>query len=389
MYFHIDESGNTGNNLFDPQQPRLSYGILSSLTNADVLCASIHRQILRRIGSDRIHASVLGVGGLTDIAPYLAQMQVKMRFDFDYYFIDKPAYALVAFFEAVFDAGLNAAVKWEVYWTPMRYLLIHKLTVLFDEELLRRSWQLCTVRKVQRSEAEIIDFLSEVRRRVISSSLDRRTVEIIVDALDFGIARPLDLDFGSPDHLLVSPNAVGFQFVVAAIARHMRKKRLKNASSIIVDRQTQFNGVQIQTHQVLGRLAKGIREAPPDQRRHYLSHPLFATMDKDDVVNKDLPERAVTVSDGTASIGLQVVDVYLWLANRILDKKELSPELFRLWGLYAKRSLIDGISFAGMEKRFLQFEELLPKFEDLTSEQLAKAQASVDRHRAKVKGMGL
>lgn len=42
-----------------------------------------------------------------------------MEFDFDYYFIEKPDYALVLFFDAVFDAGLNEAVKWDVYWTPM------------------------------------------------------------------------------------------------------------------------------------------------------------------------------------------------------------------------------------------------------------------------------
>lgn len=44
-----------------------------------------------------------------------------MQFDFDYYFIEKPDYVLVLLFDAVFDAGLNEAVKWDVYWTPLRY----------------------------------------------------------------------------------------------------------------------------------------------------------------------------------------------------------------------------------------------------------------------------
>ena len=46
MFFHIDESGNTGNNLFDANQPVLSYGVLSCRTNVDVLCSGLHKQIL-------------------------------------------------------------------------------------------------------------------------------------------------------------------------------------------------------------------------------------------------------------------------------------------------------------------------------------------------------
>jgi hypothetical protein len=389
MYFYIDESGNTGNNLFDAHQPRLSYGLLSSVTNADALCTSLHARALRHIKAKRIHANELGVGGLTEIAPLLLEMQKKMGFAFDYYFVDKPAYALIAFFEAVFDAGLNDAVKWDIYWTPMRYVLIHKLTVLFDENLLRRSWRLCTVKKAHRVEAEIVELLNEVKARAMASSLDKRTIEIIVDAVNWGICHPLDLDFGTPDHLIVSPNAVGFQFVASAMARRIRKKHLRAASSIIVDRQTQFNSAQIQTHQFLGRLTEGLKKAPPDQKKFYMHHPLHSTMSREDIVHKALPDSAITIRDGVDSIGLQIVDVYLWIANRIRDRKELSPELGYLWRMHAERGLIDGISFEGMEKRFLQFEKMLPKFDDLTPEQLANAQADVESHREKVRSMGL
>jgi len=30
MFFYVDESGHTGTNLFDPNQPVLYYGVLSS-----------------------------------------------------------------------------------------------------------------------------------------------------------------------------------------------------------------------------------------------------------------------------------------------------------------------------------------------------------------------
>lgn len=389
MYFHIDESGNTGNNLFDANQARLSYGLLSGVTNGDALCASTQRKIQRIIGDEIIHANILGVGGLTRIAGHLLKMQKKMQFDFDYYFIEKKDYALVMFFNSVFDAELNDAVRWDIYWTPLRYLVIHKLSHIFNEELLRKSWALCTSRNIERKANDIIELLSEVLRMTESSRLDQRSVEIIADAMRFGIANPLKLDFGCPDEKMISPNAVGFQFVVSAIARRMRKKNRKKAASILVDRQTQFNPAQIRTHHILKRISDGHKSASHEEKRIYLTHPLFVNLNREDIVNKDLPDTPVTISMSANSIGLQVVDVYLWIANRILDGKDISPELLELWGAFSGRSLIDGISLNGMANRFARFERMLPSLESLSDEQHKEAKEMVEGHRAKVGSFNL
>lgn len=387
MFFHIDEAGNTGNNLFDSAQPRLSYGVLSSLRNVDALCTDIHKEIQRNIGDKQIHANQLGFGGLAKIAPYLIEIQKKMKFDFDYYFIEKPDYALVLFFDSVFDAGLNEAVKWDVYWTPMRYLLIHKLAILLDEPLLRESWRLCIEKRIENYKEDIVRLLTEVRRRAESADLDARSKEIIVDALNYGIAKPMELDFGHPDQKMVSPNAVGFQFVVSCIARRVRKKNRKKASSIIVDRQHQFNNAQIGTHYNQARIAEGLKKAPHKEKNFYLKHPLFATFEEAEIVHKGLPDRDLTISKSADSIGLQIVDVYLWIANKLVSGQELPNELGYLWSLFGHRSSIDGISMEGMGKRFGEFEKLLPRFEDLTDEQKQFAKSSVEKHREKVRSL--
>ncbi len=384
MFFHIDESGNTGNNLFDANQPRLSYGVLSSLRNTDVLCTKLYSQIQKEIGSDQIHANQLGFRGLVKIAPYMIEIQRKMQFDFDYYFIEKLDYALVVFFDSVFDAGLNEAVKWDTYWTPLRYMVIHKLASLFDESLLRDSWNLCKEKKIERHEADIVKLLTEVKRRAEASVLDARSIEIIVDALNYGIINPMQLDFGSPDQKMLSPNSVGFQFVVSCIARRVRKKKRKKAASIIIDRQHQFNTAQIGTHYNLRKLAEGLKNAPDKEKRHYLKNPLYATLEEDDITHKGLPDCELTVSKSVDSLGLQIVDVYLWVANKVMSGVEMPSELGYLWSMFARRSSIDGISLDGMERRFMEFEKLLPKFEDITDEQMKMAKESIDKHREKV-----
>jgi len=257
---------------------------------------------------------------------------------------------------------------------------------LFDEPLLRKSWSLCTEKRIERYKDDIVRLLTEVKRRAESSDLDARSTEIIVDALNFGIKTPLDLDFGCSDQKLISPNADGFQFVVSCIARRVRKKKRKIASSIIVDRQRQFNNAQIRTHYYQARIAEGLKQMPDREKDYYLKHPLFATFEKAEITNKGLPDLELTISKSADSIGLQIVDVYLWITNKILSGQELPNELSYLWSLFAHRSTIDCISMKGMERRFIEFEKLLPKLEDIT-EQRRFADSFVEKHREKVRSL--
>ena len=387
MFFHIDESGNTGNNLFDENQPRLSYGVLSSKTNADARCIDIHKKALATIDKDIIHANELGAQGLQKIAPHLFEMQKKMRFDFDYYFIEKPTLALVAFFDDVFDSALNEAVRWDTYWTPFRYLIIHKLAFLFDETLLRESWRLSTIKHIEHHTNDIVSLLTELRDRVLVSGLDARSIEIISDAFNYGITNPLNLDFGSTNRKFISPNAVGFQFVVSCIAQRTRAKSRSKILSIIIDRQHQFNAAQIDTHFYQTKIAEGIKNAPEKEKIQYINHPLMSVFNKDQLELKGLSDDELTVSRSVDSIGLQIVDVYLWITNKIISGYELPDELIALWHTFSKRGITDGISMDGMGERFMKFEEQLPPLEGLTEEQLNLARESLDTHREKVSSL--
>jgi len=388
MFFHIDESGNTGNNLFDADQPRLSYGLLSSKTNVDALGHALHRRMLNEINQPTLHANILGVERLTRIAPFLVELQEKMRFDFDYYFIDKPVYALVLLFDAIFDAGLNEAVRWDTYWTPLRFLVIQNLWTLVDEDILKEAWRLCTHKHIDSQVPNIIALLNELKARTLASKLDPRSKEILCDAFSYGIAHPLALDFGTGDEKIISPNAVAFQFVVSAMARRLRNKGFKDAMSIVVDQQTQFNRAQIGTHHHQKLIADGMKRASVGDRQRVLGHPLYRDVGADEVLKRGMPQADITVSSSGISIGLQIVDVYLWITNRLLVGADLSPELRYLGSTFWKRALRDGISLEGMAHRFNEFVASLPAFEALTPEQNALAQRVMEEHRAKVKTLG-
>lgn len=72
MYCYVDESGNTGNNLFDTAQPVLYYGLLTSKTNLDATAEPLLNALRAKLNVERLHANELGVGRLSEIAPDLA-----------------------------------------------------------------------------------------------------------------------------------------------------------------------------------------------------------------------------------------------------------------------------------------------------------------------------
>ncbi|WP_440975505.1 DUF3800 domain-containing protein [Pseudoxanthomonas winnipegensis] len=389
MFFHIDESGNTGNNLFDLQQPRLSYGLLSSRTNVDVLGVDLHRAMLKKLDVPELHAAELGFGGLQEIAPLLMRLHHKMKFDFDYYFIEKKDYALVHLFEAIFDAGLNEAVPWIVYWTPMRFIYIAELSNIIDEGLLKKSWMLNTQKNIARSEADVVAFLKEVRVRVVESEIDATMKRRMFDAIDYGISNPLKLDFGAADPKLVSPNAVAFQFVTSAIARQLRKKNVSVANAITVDQQQQFNSAQLATQRNQFLISRGLRKSSPEDQAMILRHPLYAQLDRLDIIGRGMPAAPAIIGKSNVSIGIQIVDIYLWLANRILAGAELPDTLGGLASRFLRKANIDGISMDGMISRWNRFEAQLPPMDEITEEQAERVMKIIERHEAVLEGLAL
>jgi hypothetical protein len=85
MYCYVDESGNTGANLFDPAQPVLYYGLVTSKTNLDVMAEPLLRAARAKLGVERLHANALGVGRLSEIAQSLGRFALKRDVRFSLY----------------------------------------------------------------------------------------------------------------------------------------------------------------------------------------------------------------------------------------------------------------------------------------------------------------
>ncbi|MGC1498101.1 MAG: DUF3800 domain-containing protein, partial [Sulfitobacter sp.] len=344
MYCFVDESGNTGQNLFDDDQPILYYGVITCRVNLDVLAEPLLKRLRHRLGVDRLHANQLGVARLSEIALDLAKFSTKKDVRFSLFKVSKPDHAIITFFDQVFDAGLNDAISWEHYWTPLRYMLLFKVAHLFDRETAEKAWK---ARK-ETSAARARELLQEVYATLlerIDTLPDARSRDLVSGGLKWAAAHPFEIGYeaGNKDSALqISPNLVGFQQVLQSIADQAIHQSRK-VRAITVDRQTEFNKAQ---DELAGLYRK--------MRGHKQS--MGPGMPEMNMTN--MPEVPPRFQPGDESAGLELVDVTLWATKRVMEGKPVSPELEILLKAQTKRGVTDEVSLSGLDKRWRHLVDL-------------------------------
>jgi hypothetical protein len=204
---------------------------------------------------------------------------------------------------------------------------------------------------IKRAPERVSALMTAVLTRIEGAKIDARLREVLQGVTLYGIQNPLKLGFGTSDPRLLSPNAIGFEFVLMSITTRLKAAKRK-ALAITVDRQLQFNLAQISTYQSLAAQA-ALAAQNRGARESYMNSPAHDGMrEQANSLICNFPEVNITVSSSCGSVGLQIADVYLWLANRVLKGDDLPPELQQLAYAYLKNARTDGISIAGMMNRW-------------------------------------
>lgn len=317
MYFYVDESGQTGKNLFDPAQPILYYGVLSSKVNLDLLAQPHLEAIKRMLGVKTIHGADLSNEKLALLVPVILRLKKKYGLKFDFYRVVKKHYAVISFFNQVFDSGINPAVSSSIYSTSMRHYVILKLSELFDEETLKISWSARTELNSKKAEHQLTTVCQILMDRVATWT-DDESRNVIKSALQWAKENPGAIQYNttsSDDLLQATPNLVGFQLVISGITARLLKNK-RSASKITVDKQLQFNKAQdwlMETYQKIAKIKPSIEIEFGLPR----------------ISLKNLPTTPFTFEESKNSAGLELVDLFLWVLNRY-NKGDLSPLLMPL-----------------------------------------------------------
>jgi len=312
MFFFIDESGHTGTNLFDTAQPILYYGVLSSHLNLDQEAEKEVISLRDYFKVSRLHANELGIGRILKKIEIFKALKEKYQINFDVHEIHKYDHSIISFFDQVFDSGMNDAVSWNTYWTPIRYLILEELFNIFDIDLAKKSWQARIGKDDQIVENILVEVCTKLRSKC--ASIDNFLVrEIIEHGLNFAISSPSEISYNGGNPIEMSPNVVGFQFVLQGL-----KERIKDPStpvSIIVDRQSEFNRSQVKLHELYIQISE-------------VEMANVSTLPTLDV--NGIPKSPLVIRPGDQSIGLELVDIFLWIFKRHKSNKNVPQALLDL-----------------------------------------------------------
>ena len=309
MHFFIDESGHTGANLFDSNQPVLYYGVLSSESDIDKEAKNEILSLREKFNVQRLHANELGIGRILSQIDEIKEIKNNYKIKFDVHEIHKYDHAIISFFDQVFDSGINDAVSWNTYWTPMRYLILEDLATIFDIETAKKAWQARIDKNNQSSEATLVEVCKELKER--SKNIDHFLIrEIIQSALNFTIRNPSKISYNGGEPIEMSPNIVGFQFVLQALQERIKNKQ--DPVSITVDQQSEFNKSQIKLHELYLQMSS-------------IEMANINTLPSLEI--KDIPNSPLKIRPGDQSIGLELVDIFLWIFKRSNSDKGVPAAL--------------------------------------------------------------
>jgi hypothetical protein len=299
---YTDESGNSGSHLFDPNQPEFWTGTLVTPPSFETVAAPVVAECLAVVGQHELHGNALGLSGIDKIGDRLGRLFAKTDSRFLFTKIDKVHFAATKFADTLLDSGPNKALSLFQYGpSATRLPLAVQLIQLLERDDLVRWWKAFE----QNDGAAFSEMMKIPLGRLESLHEDKiyddRTVQLLRDALTWGMAHPKQLLEGGY-HPLHAPNVVAITLIVDML-HTLHEQTGARVVKFIHDEQNQF--------------IKHLRLVHDHSKRFQL--------DTSNICNPLPVIRGVLTFDcnlesaqSNNRVGLQLIDVVLWLVRRFL-----------------------------------------------------------------------
>lgn len=299
---YSDETGNSGNNLFDSGQPEFWTGTLICGTDLDRAGAAIHAECLNLTGRPELHGNTLGLSGIEKIASRLQDFFARNGCHFLFTRLEKNHLASTKFFDVLMDSGINNAVSNLHYaMRTLRLSLAVQFIQLLDDQDRREFWDIYRTGDADGFKAilaRLCERLSEIHEAGIYHD---RTVQLLRDGMEWGLKYPeplIEQKLGDLD----SPNVVAFSLLVSLL-HDLHQNTGIRVGTFVHDEQSQFGRSLGETFNLL--------------KRFHFERTITASM----LDIKELPTFGCELQMRTSAncIGLQLVDIVLWLTKRFID----------------------------------------------------------------------
>lgn len=363
IYAYVDETGNTGHNLFDEAQPDFYTAALITKGDFDLAFAAYTQALARKLGAESLHGAKLGVRRLEDGASDLLKL---LRFSRAHLFVSRveKRYLLATkIFDSLFDSGENAAVAWHHYNVrPLRLMLAFKLAGIVDEETARLFWQ-CILEPKKAAVYEMLPRVCEGLQHNVGRLPDKRSRQVLGEGLEWARTHPeaihihVDRKIARQGHF---PNMVAFANLLEGLEEYSKRWK-KPVACITHDQQSEFEQTLSIWHEMYSNASSEVIRWAGESY----------TLQK--VVGSQFE-----VKEDAGSPGIQVTDIILWLYSQFRKGKELPSGCSEILEYVFANGWESDFSFAGVERSYM--ERFGPKFtEPLSAEQERAARELLEK----------
>ncbi|MDZ4841675.1 MAG: DUF3800 domain-containing protein [Hyphomicrobium aestuarii] len=335
IYAYVDETGNTGHNLFDVAQPDFFTAALITKGNFDAVHGARALTIATKFGASSLHGKDLGVGRLEKIAPDVLSLIQSASATFFVSRVEKKYLLACKMFDSIFDSGENAAVGWHHYnFRQLRLMLTFKFSTMIDEDIARNFWK-CILEPNEKKAYQALPDVCASLLKNLDRIVDHRAREIIEGGLDWARTHPESIQIHTDKKLVRQghlPNLVAFTNLLKGLDNYSRRTK-RRVARISHDQQSEF------------------------QRTLEMYHDLFSNA-SGDVISwagdtyclQLVPGSALEILEDSQSAGIQVVDIVLWLYAQFRKGKELPDGCLSILEYVFSNGWESDFSFDGVDR---------------------------------------
>ncbi|MGR9179723.1 DUF3800 domain-containing protein (plasmid) [Rhizobium leguminosarum] len=361
FFAFVDETGNTGHNVFDEVQPDFLTAALISRGNFDKQYDSRVLAIATKLGHSALHGKELGVQRIESIAGDLLALLKASKATFFVSRVEKKYLLVTKMFDSIFDSGENAGISWHHYnMRPLRLLLTFKLAYLIEEETARNFWKCILEPKENQAREGLVKVCRALLKNlaVLPDEGSRKTLgNALVWARDHPEAIQIHVDrkIARQGNF---PNLVAFTNLLRGL-EGLSKRFKRPVARITHDQQSEFEKTLKTYHDILSTASDDeIRWAGETYTFQAVKGSTFET------------------KEDNLSVGIQVADVILWLYHQHHKERHLPLGCQSLLQYVFSNGWEADFSFAGVEAGYVQ--NYLPILEaPVAPETLARGQELV------------
>jgi len=308
---YIDESGNSGHNIFDDNQP--SFFCLGILSGHDLTTIEKCSEARRRLQVEELHGAKLGLTRISSICSLLIDIVQEYKLTFLCSEINKIYFGKMKFFDVIFDSGTNPGVgPLNCFVKPLKFLLMIRFAELVTHGELKHFWTAYTKCDV----SSLTVLMKNMAERVDDYDTDARTKELLLDCYRGVVSAPEDVLSSG----LITQDSPNVSSVVMFIHELHKLFDGQNVliNEVVHDTQQQFGMSIEESYRILHQVRIMWNIADWGHKQVKVFSPTFYTC------------------DSKSCDGLQLSDVLLYL-HKQARSKALRGEANTLYQLFQRR----------------------------------------------------